>query len=114
MCTAKFHIHTRGKIIVLYIVIFIFWIANSKMRYQDKITQQVFHRNFAFGATRNVTSRVLGWQECAPDNSGSVKKFYLKREENICEVSCQTFLCKIIKSLWIEQMFMFSSFIIMC
>ena len=82
------------------------------MRYQDKITLQVFQRNDAFGATRNVTSRVLGWQECALDNSGSVKKFYLKREENICKVSHQTLLCNIIKSLWMEPMFMFSSFII--
>ena len=84
------------------------------MRYQDKITQQVFQRITAFGATRNVTSRVLGWQECAPDNSGRVKKFYLKREENISNTSHQTFLCNIIKSLWTEPMFMFSGFIILC
>lgn len=62
----------------------------------------------------NKINKVLGWQECAPDNSGSMKKFYLKREENICKVSHQTFLCSIIKSLWIELMFIFSSFILSC
>lgn len=73
------------------------------MTYQDKTTQQVFQENAAFGATRNVTSKV--GKRVTPVMLGTIlddlwagvwQNVNTKRDCDVCKVIHQAFLCSVI------------------